>query len=254
MRRWRPRPDEDGTDRFATAGGRWPGPGAGDGDPGLPSWDAARDSVLPLLARRMPPATLTRTVAVTLDPGLRVGFGVDLGPMFLHVTNEIAAGWQVDVGELTRRAIANLRRRSERLRSHATTSGRVGMTRLAALQSPEGWASSLLLAPDLLGRWFGSGPRVLIAPSRNMLVALPPTTDARLARWLRDGIAMHLPDALDVPPLRWDEGRLALFVSRGSAPRAIPRVVWRGMSEPRWRAGQGPATTWYRPPPDRSVT
>jgi hypothetical protein len=220
---------------------------------GPPDWDSARPIVLPLLARRSAPIAQARAVTVTLDPGLRVGFGVDLGPMFLHVTDDVLARWNADLGEVTRRAIANLRERSAGLRPGAATNARVGMTRLAALQSPEGWASSLLLAPDLLPRWFGSEPRVYVAPSRNMLVALPATTDGRLARWLRDGIAAQLPDALDVPPLRGREGALTRLGSR-DAPRASRAFTWRGPGTPRWRARQDAPTTWYTPPPDRSVT
>jgi hypothetical protein len=205
---------------------------------GPPDWDAA----------------LARAFTVTLDPGLRVGFGVDLGPMFLHVTDDLLARWEVDAGDLTRRAIGNLRERSAGLRANAATSGRVGMTRLAALQSPEGWASSLLLAPDLLPRWFGPAPRVYVAPSRNMLVALPASTDARLARWLRDGIAARLPDALDVPPLRYLDGELVLFGLRDAPAPVKPRVAWRAPDVARRRGRQGAPTTWYTPPPDRSVT
>jgi hypothetical protein len=222
---------------------------------GPPDWTAARDTVVPLLARRSGPAALGRAVAVSLDPGIRVGFGVDLGPMFLHVTDDVLRGWGIAVDELTRRAIGNLRSRSRHLRRNAATNGRIGMTRLAALQSPEGWASSLLLAPDLLPRWFGDGPRVYIAPSRNMIVALPSTTDARLAVWLRDEIAAQLPDALDVAPLRWDDGTLTRMAGRETPRFASPRIPCRpqGDRAPRWRRGQG-AATWYTTPPNRSVT
>jgi hypothetical protein len=224
---------------------------------GPPDWAAASPALVPLLARRSAPTALARATTVTLDPGLRVGFGVDVGPMFLHVTDDLLARWEIDLGELTRRAIANLRERSRSLRQGAATDARVGMTRIAALQSPEGWASSLLLAPDLLPRWFGANPRVFIAPSRNMLVALPPTADARLARWLHDSIAAQLPDALDVPPLRWIDGTLGrLEPDERPAPRSqgSRRFVWRSPAVAGRRRGQGAPTTWYTPPSDRSVT
>jgi hypothetical protein len=223
---------------------------------GPPDWATASPALVPLLARRSAPSALARAITVSLDPGLRVGFGVDVGPMFLHVTEDLLAGWEVDAGELTRRAIANLRDRSRSLRPDAATDARVGMTRIAALQSAEGWASSLLLAPDLLPRWFGADPRVYIAPSRNMLVALPPMADARLARWLRDSIAARLPDGLDVPPLRWIDGTLGLLeLHDGPARRqqSARRFVWRAPSAAGRRRGQGAPTTWYTPP-DRSVT
>ena len=223
-------------------------------DDGPPSWPAARAAVVPLLARGRQPRPLVRLVTVVLEPGLSVGFGVDLGPMFLHVTEELLAGWRTDVGELTRRAVGNLRRRADRLAAGAALSARVGVTRLAVLQAPGGWASSLLLAPDLLPRWFGTGDHVLIAPSRNILAALAPGTDERLARWLRDEMATRLPDALEVPVLRWSGGRLARVEAPPAAPVRPATHARRPKRGPAWRArAQGARTTWYTPP-DRSVT
>jgi hypothetical protein len=223
-------------------------------DDGPPDWLSARLAVVPLLARSHPLAALTRPVTVDLEPGLRVGFGVDLGPMFLHVTEPMLTAWQVDAAQLTRRAIGNLRRLAGALPDGSTQTGRVGVTPLAVLQAPGGWASSLLLAPDLLPRWFGSVDGVFLAPARNMLVGLPGGTDGRLARWLRDEIAARLPDALEVPVLRWSAGRITVVDPhrpRGERGRVAGRPPRPGSS---WRArAQGARTTWYRPP-DRSVT
>jgi hypothetical protein len=223
-------------------------------DDGPPSWPAARDAVVPLLARSRRPTPLVRLVTVVLEPGLSVGFGVDLGPMFMHVTEELLGGWQTDVGELTRRAVGNLRRLAGRLAPGAAVSARVGVTRLTVLQAPGGWASSLLLAPDLLPRWFGEGDHLVIAPSRNILAALPPVTDERLARWLRDEMAARLPDGLDVPVLRWSGGRLAPVEADPPASAQPATLARRPTRGPAWRArAQGARTTWYTPP-DRSVT
>lgn len=220
---------------------------------GPPGWVDARAAVLPLLERGRPPIPQARPVSALLDPGLQVGFGVDLGPMFLHVTETMLEGWSVSIGELTRRAIGNLRDRALEIPEGAGVAARVGVTRLVALQAPGGWASSLLLAPDLLSRWFGHGRRLFLAPTRNLLVSVPGSTDVRVALWLRDEIAAQLPDALDVPLVRFIGDRVQLVdvpapsLGRVKASRAGP--------VPRWRARpQGAATTWYRPPPERSVT
>lgn len=193
-------------------------------------------------------------VTVRLDPGLEVGFGVDLGPMFLHVTDDVLAGWGVGAGELTRRAIANLRRLADGLPAGAAVDTRVGVTRLLVLQAPGGWASSLLLAPDLFPRWFGDGDHACIAPTRNILATLPPGTDERLARWLRDEIGARLPDALDVPVMRWSQGRLSAVPAHTPAIAERGRTPWRARRSPAWRAGaQGARTTWYSAP-RRSTT
>lgn len=169
------------------------------------TWAEARSAILPLLPRRRPPPLREDLVTVHLEPGVQVGFGVDLGPMFLRVTESMLRRWDVDPGRLARQAIGNLRHRAERLDAGAAVRTRFGLTPLWVLQAPDGSASSLILAPDLLPRWFGEGPRVFIAPARNLLVGLPSATDRRLVCWLRDAIAGELPDALDVPAL-WCQG------------------------------------------------
>ena len=222
-----------------------------------PGWGQARDAVVPLLARRRSLAPIGEPVSVDLDPGLRVGFAVDLGPVFLHVTGPLLRAWRVDVADLARQAIANLRARTQNLAPDSAVRARVGLISLSVLQAPDGWASSLVLTPDLLPRWFGAGPRIFIAPGRNLLVAVPPETDRRVAQWLRDELAAQLADALDVPPLLWDGARLRCDVPAGLPGVAPPTAPSRGKSGSpprRWRVPlQGPRTTWYTPPPDRSV-
>jgi hypothetical protein len=230
------------------------------GDPLLGStWaDACRD-IVPLLARdSMPGGPLT----VSLDPGLRVGFGLDLGLMFVHVTEPLLRAWRVDVETLTRQAIGNLRLRARTLGADAAIRTRLGLVSLSVLQAPDGCASSLVLAPDLLPRWFGGGPWLLIAPARNLLMALPPRTDQRLAHSVRDEVAAQVPGALDVPPLYWDGTRLRRQESTpapGGPTSAgetigISRRTVRTVPPRRWRAPlHGAPTTWYTPPPERSV-
>jgi len=225
--------------------------------PGPPAWVHARDSVVPLLARRRAQAPIGEPVSVHLDPGVSVSFAVDLGPLFLHVTGPLLRAWQVDVAQVARQAIANLRARAQSLAPDSAVRARVGLTSLSVLQAPDGWASSLVLTPDLLPRWFGAGPRILIAPARNLLAALPPQTDGRLVRWLREELAAQMSDALDVPALAWDGARLhcdepATRPGRASVGRA---VAARGRFPPRrWRPPlQGARTTWYTLPPERSV-
>lgn len=230
------------------------------GDPVFGStWSDTRNDIVPLLAREsMPGGPLT----VSLDPGLRVGFGLDLGLMFVHVTEPLLRAWRVDVETLTRQAIGNLRTRARTLGADAAIRTRLGLVSVSVLQAPDGCASSLVLAPDLLPRWFGGGPWLFIAPARNLLMALPPRTDQRLAHSVRDEIAAQVPGALDVPPLYWDGARLRRQDSTpapGQPPSAgrrigIPRGATGTVPPRRWGAPlHGAPTTWYTPPPERSV-
>ncbi len=186
-----------------------------------PGWASARDALVPLLLRRGSYALIRDPVSVQLEPGVRVSFAVDLGPMFLHVSGSLLRTWPVDVAQVARQALLNLRVRSQPLAAGSAVRTRVGLTSLSVLQAPGGWASSLVLVPDLLPRWFGSGPRIFIAPARNLLVAVPAKTDHRLAHWLRDEIAAQMADALDVPPLSWDGFRLRPL--RGLGRSGTPR-------------------------------
>jgi hypothetical protein len=248
---------------------KMPGMGLGDlrsdrsrdrsGDPIFGSqWADARDDVVPLLARESVPGG---PLTVSLDPGLRVGFGLDLGLMFVHVTEPLLRAWRVDVETLTRQAVGNLRMRGLTLSAGAATRTRLGLVSVSVLQTADGCASSLVLAPDLLPRWFGGGPLVLIAPARNLLMALPPRTDQRLAHSVRDEVAAQVPGSLDVPPLYWDGTRLRRqdmprVVRASSAGQMTGTTGGKVRTVPprRWRASlHGEPTTWYTPPPERSV-
>ena len=59
------------------------------------------------------------------------------------------------------------------------------------------------LVPELLRPILGSTPRVLLAPVRNTLLALPEDVDDGLAVELWQAIASGAHDELDVDPLRW---------------------------------------------------
>src|SRR3972149_1826810 len=81
--------------------------------PGPPAWVHARDSVVPLLARRRAQAPIGEPVSVHLDPGVSVSFAVDLGPLFLHVTGPLLRAWQGDGAQVARQAIAHTPARAQ---------------------------------------------------------------------------------------------------------------------------------------------
>src|SRR5690242_15084332 len=59
-------------------------------------WSEAADLVVPVMprVRPFPPGTPPPLQAL-VDPGIVVGFGVDVGPAFMAVTPELAAHWKV---------------------------------------------------------------------------------------------------------------------------------------------------------------
>jgi hypothetical protein len=75
----------------------------------------------------------------------------------------------------------------------------------------QGWGSSLVLVPELLRPILGSTPRVLLAPVRNTLLALPDDVEDDLAFDLWQAIAHGAHDELDVDPLRWTGATVALL-------------------------------------------
>jgi hypothetical protein len=75
----------------------------------------------------------------------------------------------------------------------------------------QGWGSSLILLPELLRPILGQTPRVLLAPVRNTLLALPDDVEDGLAIDLWQAIAQGAHDELDVDPLRWTGSTVALL-------------------------------------------
>ena len=67
----------------------------------------------------------------------------------------------------------------------------------------QGWGSSLLLLPEVLAPLIGSDPRLLLAPVRNTLVAVPDAASIDFVEDLYMAIAGGAPDALDPRILRW---------------------------------------------------
>jgi hypothetical protein len=76
------------------------------------------------------------------------------------------------------------------------------------LQSGTGCASALLLVEDELRRILGPGPQVVIAPMRDLLVALPVDAEAEFVAWLNDELASMDPNGLALEAFILGEGPL----------------------------------------------
>jgi hypothetical protein len=165
-------------------------------------WPDVASLVLPILRRvRHPFPPEAAPLHVFVPPGVWTGFGIDFGPAFTHVTANQVERWGIDHATLLGTALENLRAltvveppRVERIRPEGVET--------IAIQG-QGWGSALILLPEVLRPILGETPRILLAPVRNTLVALPDDVDAELAFRMWEVIAEGCHDELDLNLLRW---------------------------------------------------
>jgi hypothetical protein len=170
-------------------------------DPSGP-WPDVASSIMPLLKRaRHPFPAQAAPIHLRVPPGVWTGFGIDVGPMWAHVSRDLLTRWGVDDATLLGTALENLRRRvvDEPPIVEATTWRGMPTTVVQA----QGWGSALILAPDRLGPILGDEPRTLLTPVRNALISLPETVDLDLAVAMWEVFADGSADELDIEPLRW---------------------------------------------------
>lgn len=168
----------------------------------LAGWDELGPRVLPVLKRTHTPFPPDLApLLMQVPPGIWTGFGIDIGPAFTHVTPDRLEAWGVDRATLLATALDNLRTLtvSERpLVQRLTFEG----YDLIGVQG-QGWGSALLLLPDVLEPILGPEPRILLAPVRNTIVALPDDVDAEVAIDVWHAFADGAHDELAVDPVRW---------------------------------------------------
>jgi hypothetical protein len=153
-------------------------------DPGMP-WKKARDQVLPMLPRVRPlPAPELELVRAMLPPGILVGFGIDIGPAITFISTTLLERWGVEPASLAAAAVANLRAEARRCGPDVVLHDHIGDVPVSVVQTGRGIAASLLLVPDCLERLLGDGERLLLAPMRDILIALPASVDPGFAAWL----------------------------------------------------------------------
>jgi hypothetical protein len=178
-------------------------------DPSGP-WSAIAPRIVPVLKRRRHPhPPEAAPLHIHVPPGIWTGFGIDVGPAFSHVSQTLLDGWGIDHATLLATALDNL---AGLVRSEppVVESLHIGGVDVTAIQG-QGWGSSLVLAPDLLRPLLDPTPRVLLAPVRNTLLALPDDVAAELAFELWDAITEGAHDELEVDPLRWTGSTVTLL-------------------------------------------
>jgi hypothetical protein len=178
-------------------------------DPTAP-WPVMAPRIVPALKRvRQPFPPGVAPIHINVPPGIWTGFGIDMGPAFSHVTQALLDGWGIDHAMLLAAALDNL---AGLVRSEppVVESLHVGGVQITAIQG-QGWGSSLVLAPHLLRPLLDTTPRVLLAPVRNTLLALPDDVDGELAFDLWAAITEGAHDELEVDPLRWTGSTVTLL-------------------------------------------
>jgi hypothetical protein len=165
-------------------------------------WSTVAPRIVPVLKRRRHPYPADAApLHIHVPPGIWTGFGIDFGPAFSHVSQTLMDSWGIDHATLLATALDNL---AGLVRSEPPVidSLHIGGVEVTAIQG-QGWGSSLVLAPELLRPILDTTPRVLLAPVRNTLLALPDDVDDELAFDLWAAITEGAHDELEVDPLRW---------------------------------------------------
>jgi hypothetical protein len=186
-------------------------------DPTAP-WADIAPRIVPVLKRlHHPYPPEMAPIHIRVPPGIWTGFGIDLGPAFSHISQTLLDEWGIDHATLLGTALANLTELVRRERP-IVDAVPVDGVEVMAIQG-QGWGSSLILVPELLRPILGTTPRILLAPVRNTLLALPDDVEEGFAIDLWQAIAEGAHDELDVGPLRWTGSTVA---SIGDASQGLP--------------------------------
>lgn len=169
-------------------------------------WADVAPLVVPLFERVRPflPAPSERVTSV-VPPGIPITLGIDLGPAFAHVTASMVETWPVSSADVTAQALANLHGRASAVEPARVVWDDIDGVPTGWLQTDLGIGSTLVLAPDELRRILGGERRLLVAPMRDLLVAVPPD-EVDLATWLYREVASQDPNHLH-PRLFGFDGR-----------------------------------------------
>lgn len=178
-------------------------------DPDL-SWKKARDRILPMLPRVRPyPGRSVDLVRAMVPPGILVSFGIDLGPAITFVGPALLERWKVQPSDLWAAALSNVRRLAAGCHPSDLVRDQVADVPVAVLQSGLGIASTLILVPEAIEPLFGPGPHLLLAPMRDVLLALPPEVDREFAAWLATEWEALDPNCLHLGAFRYVRGTIA---------------------------------------------
>jgi len=168
-------------------------------------WTTASRDVIPVMPRIRPlPAGFPEPLRVVVEPGVAVGYGIDIGPAFMGISADLVRSWDIPVAEVQARALANTIDRASRIDAATIVDGSLDGTPTRWLQTGQSIGSVLVLVPDELRRLFGAEPRFFITPMRDLIIALPAEVDRELAAWLWLEVASADPNCLGPIGYRFD--------------------------------------------------
>jgi hypothetical protein len=181
------------------------------------SWESMRELIRPIFHRRRPSPFPMEFVSRVVPPGVSIGFAADVGPSFAHVHRGMLEDWGLDLDVLGEVAFDNLRRCIRGRTGGNTVREPVGDVPTIAFQSGDGWASTLLLVPDLIDEVLGPGDRLFVAPMRDLLIDLPPGVDLEFASWLTSEFEALDPNALCLEGFLYQGRKLSIVpLDRGA--------------------------------------
>ncbi|HEU4921219.1 MAG TPA: hypothetical protein VFT20_15880 [Candidatus Limnocylindrales bacterium] len=189
-------------------------------DPDLP-WKKVRDQIVPVLPRVRPfPGPDLDLVRTVLPPGILVSFAIDIGPALTHIGSDLLESWPIDRATLVATGLANLRRLADDCGPERVLHDHIGDVPIGVFQSRVGIASATLLIPDRLSWILGAGPCLLLAPMRDVLIALPADVDREFAAWLADEWEALDPNHLHLGGFRYVDGAVVPVALEDGAARA----------------------------------
>jgi hypothetical protein len=141
-----------------------------------------------------------------VPPGILVSFGIDIGPAITFVSTELLRRWRVDPASLAAAALANLRELARSCGPADVLHDHIADVPVSVVQTGQGIAASLLLVPESVERLLGRDERLLLAPMRDILIALPPDVDREFARWLAEEWEAMDPNHLHLGGFRYRAG------------------------------------------------
>ena len=179
-----------------------------EGQPDDVNWAWASAHVIPVMPRIRPyPDGFPEPLRIIVDPGVAIGFAIDIGPAFMSVGPDLLRTWGIPLADVHSRSLANVTERSATIDVESIVEGSIGAAPTRWLQTGRSIGSVLVLVPDELRRLFGAAPAYFITPMRDLIIGLPPDVDRELATWLWMEVATLDPNCLGPVGYRFD-GRL----------------------------------------------
>jgi hypothetical protein len=168
-------------------------------------WATVADNVIPVMPRIRPlPTGFPQPLRVVVEPGVAVGYAIDIGPAFMGIDSGLIRSWDIPLADVQARALANTISRAGRIDLSAVHDGSMDGTPTRWLQTGQSIGSVLILVPDELRRIFGAGPAFFITPMRDLIIRLPADVDRQLAAWLWLEVASMDPNCVGPIGYRFD--------------------------------------------------